>query len=75
MTIKSIQKVISIGSSAGVTIPSRDLKHANISVGDDIEIIVRKSNRQEDSSSDDVLDAAKDILARYKQDFDNLAQR
>lgn len=74
MAITSIQKVIKIGSSSGVTIPAKDLKRANISVGDDVEVIIRKTDNSE-ATRDEVLDTAQDILKRYKQDFDNLAQR
>ena len=75
MTIKSIQKVIKVGSSAGVTFPARDLKHADIAVGDNVEIVVRKASDGSSESDDQVLIAAKDILSRYKSDFDNLSKR
>jgi len=72
--IQSIQKVIKIGSSGGVTIPAKDLKRQNIAFGDEVEVIVRplQSTNSEDSK---VLEAAKKILKNYKQDFDNLAKR
>lgn len=75
MTITSIQKVIKVGSSAGVTIPAKDLKYANIEVGDEVEITVRKGRNQQAASDDEVVSAAKNILERYKQDFKNLADR
>jgi len=75
MTIKSIQKVITIGSSAGVTIPVRDLKHADIEVGDEVEITVHKSGDSRSTMNDEVINTAKDILDRYNQDFKNLANR
>jgi len=39
--IQSIQKVIKIGSSGGVTIPAKELKRQNIAYGDEVEVIVR----------------------------------
>lgn len=72
--IQSIQKVIKIGTSGGVTIPAKELKRQNISFGDEVEVIVRPIRA---SSSDDVqvLNTAKKILDDYKQDFQNLAGR
>ncbi len=73
MTITTTQKVITIGTSAGVTLPAKDLKQAGIKAGDQIDITVRK--HQDTSSDDEVLAAAKDILKRYKKDLKNLADR
>ncbi len=72
--IQSIQKVIRIGSSGGVTIPAKDLKRQNIAFGDEVEVIVRPLHK---SSSEDqkVLAAAKKILNDYRKDFENLAKR
>ncbi len=72
--IHSIQKVIKIGSSGGVTIPAKELKRQNIAFGDDVEVIVRaiKTVNGEDRK---VVDAAKSILLEYKKDFLNLADR
>jgi antitoxin component of MazEF toxin-antitoxin module len=72
--IQSIQKIIKIGSSGGVTIPAKELKRQNIAFGDEVEVIIRplRSQRSEDQK---VRDAAKKILDDYKQDFQNLASR
>lgn len=72
--IQSIQKVIKIGSSGGVTIPAKELKRQNIAFGDEVEVIVRPlhSTNSEDQK---VIAAAKSILANYKQDFENLSKR
>jgi antitoxin component of MazEF toxin-antitoxin module len=72
--IQSIQKIIKIGSSGGVTIPAKELKRQNIAFGDEVEVIVRPlhSTNPEDKK---VLEAAKKILGEYKQDFENLAKR
>lgn len=72
--IQSIQKIIKIGSSGGVTIPAKELKRENIAFGDEVEVIVRPLNK---TSADDqqVVEAAKSILREYKKDFKNLAQR
>ena len=72
--IQSIQKVIKIGSSGGITIPAKELKRQNITFGDEVEVFIRpvRPSSQEDAK---VIDAAKKILTDYKQDFKNLSQR
>ena len=72
--IQSIQKIIKIGSSGGVTIPAKELKRQNIAFGDEVEVIVRplKSTNNDDQQ---VLAFAKKILKDYKKDFENLSQR
>jgi bifunctional DNA-binding transcriptional regulator/antitoxin component of YhaV-PrlF toxin-antitoxin module len=72
--IQSIQKVIRIGSSGGVTIPAKELKRQKIEFGDEVEVIVRplKTSSNEDSET---INAAKAILSEYKKDFINLADR
>lgn len=72
--IQSIQKVIKIGSSGGVTIPAKELKRQNIKFGDEVEVIVRplRTTTTEDQA---VISAAKNILTAYKKDFAHLAKR
>jgi bifunctional DNA-binding transcriptional regulator/antitoxin component of YhaV-PrlF toxin-antitoxin module len=72
--IQSIQKVIKIGSSGGVTIPAKDLKRQNIAFGDEVEVIVRPL-RSTNSDDQKVIASAKKILADYRKDFENLSQR
>ena len=72
--IQSIQKIIKIGSSGGVTIPAKELKRQNIAFGDEVEVIVRPLHNA-NPEDQKVIDAARNILNDYKQDFQNLAQR
>lgn len=72
--IQSIQKIIKIGSSGGVTIPAKELKRQNISFGDEVEVIVRPL-RPVGSKDQEVVKAAKRVLKEYKSDFDHLADR
>lgn len=72
--IQSIQKVIKIGSSAGVTIPAKEMSRQNISFGDDVEVIVRPVNKVS-SSDQKIMDSARTILNEYRKDFDNLSKR
>jgi len=72
--IQSIQKIIKIGTSGGVTIPAKELKRQNIQFGDEVEVIIRPL---QGTSDDDhtVITSAKKILSTYKKDFDSLAKR
>lgn len=73
MVITTIQKVIKIGSSRGVTLPARDLRALGIRDGDEIEVTVRK--RSEAADDNQVLKTANSLLSRYKEDFSHLAKR
>lgn len=73
MTITTIQKIIKIGSSQGVTIPAKDLKALGVKAGDELEIIARpKTSVAKDS---DVQAIAQSLLEQYDQAFKNLAER
>ena len=72
--IQSIQKVIKIGTSGGVTIPAKELKRQKIAFGDEVEVIVRPLSHLTNNDQR-VMDSAKTILSNYKKDFDNLAKR
>lgn len=72
--IRSVQKIIRIGSSGGVTIPAKELKRQNLTFGDDVEVIVRPIGKTS-AEDQEVVETAKSILDEYKQDFTNLAQR
>ncbi len=72
--IQSIQKIIKIGSSGGVTIPAKELKRQKLTFGDEVEVIVRPLHKVS-AEDQKVLETAKSVLDEYKQDFTNLAQR
>lgn len=72
MIMTTIQKIIKIGSSKGVTLPAKQLKHLGVDVGDEVEIIVRRQNT---AQNNDVIATATSIVDRYEDDFKNLANR
>lgn len=72
--IQSTQKIIKIGSSVGVTLPAKELKRQQISLGDDVEVIIRPISNVS-SEDQKVIASAKKVLSSYKQDFINLAKR
>ncbi len=73
--ITSIQKIVKIGSSDGVTLPAKELKRENMKRGDEVEVIVRPVQKHVSNSDQTIIDTAKKILEEYKQDFQNLANR
>lgn len=73
MVVTTIQKVIKIGSSRGVTLPAKQLKALGIRDGDEIEITIRKHPAAADN--DQVLETANKLLKRHKTEFSNLAKR
>ncbi len=72
--IQSVQKVIKIGTSVGVTIPAKELKRQNIAVSDEVEVIVRPLHNTT-AADQAVINTAKKILSTYKKDFTSLAKR
>lgn len=68
-----VQKVIKIGSSAGVTIPKKQLGELGISIGDEVKItiepVVKKDTQSELMSEYDAF------VAQYGQALKNLAKR
>lgn len=72
MIMTTIQKIIKIGSSKGVTLPAKQLKQLDVDIGDEVELVVRK---KAPSSQGDALAVAENILRRYDEDFKNLANR
>lgn len=73
MTITTIQKVIKIGSSRGVTLPAKQLKLLGVKEGDEVEVVLRK--RTEVASDKEVVETAEKILEKYSKAFTNLANR
>jgi len=73
MAIHTTQKVIKIGTSAGLTLPAKELRQAGIAPGDSVDVVIRKHQNTTDDA--EVQSTAKDILKRYHDDFKNLAQR
>ncbi|MCA9346721.1 hypothetical protein KC960_04485 [Candidatus Saccharibacteria bacterium] len=70
MTIKSTQKVIKIGTSAGVTIPAKQLKRAGIKLGDEVVISVESAQTAENLPPEYIK-----FKKQYGQTLKNLADR
>lgn len=66
-----VQKIIQIGSSAGVTIPKKQLQELGLRVGDEVEMSLKPANAKIKKFAEE-LDKFMDI---YDQDLKNLAKR
>lgn len=78
------QKIIKIGSSAGVTIPKKLLEKTNLAVGDHITISIDESTGKlqiEPSDTDGVVvdrelyDWTKGFIEQYKPALEELADK
>lgn len=74
MTIKSIQKVIKVGSSLAVTIPANDAKHYGIKPGEELEVSFKKPEPL-DTQQVEVVELTQKLIARHKKALKNLSQR
>lgn len=77
MTITTIQKVIKIGSSRGVTLPARDLRALGIRDGDQVKISLEPLQTQ-DLADDDMQQLRaeyKKLKQQYGQTLKKLASR
>ena len=72
MIMTTIQKIIRIGSSKGVTLPAKQLKQLGVDTGDEIELVIRKKGT---AAKDDATQVTESLLSRYNDDFKNLSQR
>lgn len=70
--IESIQKVIKIGSSGGVTIPAKEMKRQGITFGDEVKIIIEPVA---DSKQDKLTKEYDQFVKQYGQTLKNLADR
>ena len=66
-----VQKIIKIGSSAGVIIPKKQLEELVLDVGDEVEINIKPANAKLKKFAEEI-DKFMDI---YDQDLKNLAKR
>ncbi len=75
MTITTIQKVIKIGSSRGVTLPARDLRALGIRDGDEVRLTVEKVKSIEQADKLLLRQDYDDFKKQYGETLKNLADR
>ena len=70
--IKTIQKIIRIGSSAGVTIPKKQLDELNLTTGDEVKISLEPVNKDAQAK---LIREYDEFVKQYGQTLKNLAKR
>ena len=75
MTITTIQKVIKIGSSRGVTLPARDLRALGIRDGDEVRLTVEQVKPIKQTNKPSLRQDYDDFKKQYGKTLKNLADR
>ena len=75
MVITTIQKVIKIGSSRGVTLPARDLRALGIRDGDEVRLTVEQVKPIEQANKPSLRQEHDDFKKQYGETLKNLADR
>ena len=75
MVITTIQKVIKIGSSRGVTLPARDLRALGIRDGDEVRLTVEQIRSIKQANKPLLRQEYDDFKKQYGETLKNLADR
>ena len=75
MTITTIQRVIKIGSSRGVTLPARDLRALGIRDGDEVRLTVEQVKPIKRTNKPSLRQEYDDFKKQYGETLKNLADR
>lgn len=75
MSITTIQKVIKIGSSRGVTLPARDLRALGIRDGDEVRLTVEQVKPAKQANKPSLRQDYDDFKKQYGETLKNLADR
>lgn len=67
------QKLIKIGSSAGVIIPKSELKKLNVVVGDEVEVVVKRAAKT--TISPELHEWTNKFIDQYRPVLDALAKK
>ncbi|TSC79266.1 MAG: hypothetical protein G01um101429_501 [Parcubacteria group bacterium Gr01-1014_29] len=65
------QKLLQIGSSAGVTIPKKYLKEYGLKVGDEVEISIKPARKVKK----ELLDWTDEFIKKYRPALEALAKK
>ena len=68
----TIQKIIRIGSSKGVTLPAKQLKQLGVDINDDVRITVETLHKD---PQDDLMREYKAFVDKYDETLTNLSDR
>lgn len=75
MNITTIQKVIKIGSSRGVTLPARDLRALGIRDGDEVRLTVEQVKSVKQTNKPSLRQDYDDFKKQYGETLKNLTDR
>lgn len=67
------QKLIKIGGSTGVIIPKSELKKLNVTIGDEVEVVVKKTAKT--TVSPELHDWTNKFIEQYRPALDALAKK
>lgn len=70
-----IQKVIKIGTSAGVTIPKKQLQELGIAIGDDVKVDIEPAKPKPTPHDIEVYTLTQKLIERHSQALKNLANK
>jgi antitoxin component of MazEF toxin-antitoxin module len=74
MTVTMTQKVIKIGTSAGVIIPAKDLKRAGVKPGREVKLSFEPVE-EVNADKVELVELTQKLIARHKTALKNLSQR
>jgi len=69
-----VQKVIQIGSSAGVTIPKSRMAELGLSIGDEVKVTVEPVQKAP-ADKVELVALTQKLIKRHQAALDNLSQR
>ncbi len=73
MIMTTIQKIILIGSSKGVTLPAKDLKRLGVDIDDEVRISVEAVSKK--APQQDLVQEYNAFVDQYDETLKNLADR
>lgn len=73
MIMTTIQKIIKIGSSKGVTLPAKQLKHLGVDINDEVRITVETISKK--GPQDPLAQEYQAFVKQYDETLKNLADR
>lgn len=69
------QKIIKIGTSAGVTIPKKQLAELGLSVGDKVKISIEPTDPKPSNHDMEIYKLTQKLIKRHKKALKNLSNR
>lgn len=69
------QRIIKIGTSAGVTIPKKQLQELGLGVGDEVKINIEPAGPKPSSHDMEVYKLTQKLIKKHRKALKNLADR